>query len=252
MIDQCGSAWRPPPTRRLADRERDSHDDARGARRNSEGEEVAHWAARVTERTHQRLGQQHRTCSRIDRSITAAAGERAGAEHARARRLPFLLEGGLCASASLELAVVDSAKHAHHRQSRRESFTAPALERSAQRTSAIQRCGRLAGAAAPDQPICSPKEVRDATFRVKQRPARILAWLNQSVGNRSKQRRSVAEADAGVFSTCLDRGARSPTSLPQQARSGGRLRSSDQGRQRERPARVGRLRESRRCCRTRR
>ena len=123
----------------LADRERDSHDDARGARRSSQGEEVAHWAARVTERTRQQLGQQLRTSSRIDRSITAAAGERAGTEHARARRLPFLLEGGLRTSASLELVVVDSAKHAHHCQSRRESFTASALERSAQRTSTIQR-----------------------------------------------------------------------------------------------------------------
>ena len=113
---------------------------------NGEGEEVAHWAARVTEWTCQELGQQERTSSWIDRNITAAAGERAGAEHAGARRLPSLLECGLRASPSLERAVVNSAKHAHNGQSRRESFTAPAPELSAQRTSAIQRCERLAGA----------------------------------------------------------------------------------------------------------
>src|SRR5438552_1561247 len=76
----------------------------------AEGEEVTHRASQGTERTHHRVGQRQRGGSRIDRGITPTTGKRAGAEHARARRLAPLLDGRLRASASLKLVVVDSAK----------------------------------------------------------------------------------------------------------------------------------------------
>ena len=89
---RAGAATAPEP-RALTHRERHSNDHARWARGHGEREEVAHCATRVTERTRQRFGQRQRTGARIDRSIAAAAGERAGAEYVRAHRLPPLLDG---------------------------------------------------------------------------------------------------------------------------------------------------------------
>lgn len=107
----------------LTRRERHPNDYTCRSGRSCQGEEVTHRAACGTERTHHRLGQRQRPGSRIYRGVTSMAGQRASAEHARARRLPPFLDGGPPASASLELAMVDPAKHAHRCQSRRGSFT---------------------------------------------------------------------------------------------------------------------------------
>lgn len=108
---------------RLTRRQRHPNDYVCRSRGNGKGEELTHRASCGTERAHQRLSQRQRSVSGIDRGITPTARQRAGAKHAQARCLPPLLDGGLRASASLKLAVVDSAKQAHQRQSRRGSFT---------------------------------------------------------------------------------------------------------------------------------